>query len=108
MSKVLRGLVSADHELVAEQAQAIHDSFIMAQKMSDEDRKVLKETLPEAFIKRDQAFHHLSEQLAEAARNEDTVSQLELYQDMQSACLDCHQNHALDRFPEFKSDSLED
>jgi len=101
MSKILMGVVTANHELVATQAQAIHDSFIMAQKMTDEQRQVLKSKLTPAFIEKDQAFHQLSAQLAEAARAQDTEQQLQLYQSMQSACVACHQQHATDRFPEF-------
>ncbi len=101
MSKILTGLVSADYELVAQQAQAIHDSFIMAQKMTDEQRQVLKKTLPTAFIEKDKAFHQLSAQLAEAARAGNSQQQLQYFQSMQSACVACHQQHATDRFPDF-------
>jgi len=108
MDVIFRAIIAGEHEQVVPQAQAIHDSFIMAQKMTEADRKILEETLPDEFIKRDQAFHHLSADLAEAARNHDQVSQLELFQDMQNACLACHQNHALDRFPLLKSVSVEE
>ncbi|MCX7545692.1 cytochrome c [Marinicella gelatinilytica] len=103
MDVIFRAIIAGEHDQVVPQAQAIHDSFIMAQKMTEADRKILEETLPEAFIKRDQAFHHLSAELAEAARNEDQAKQIKLYQDMQNACIACHQNHALDRFPNLKN-----
>jgi len=101
MSNILRGVVTADHELVATQAQGIHDSFIMAQKITDEQRQVLKSTLPPAFVEKDKAFHQLSAQLAEAATAQDSEQQLQLYQSMQAACVACHQQHATDRFPDF-------
>lgn len=101
MAKILTGLVSAHHELVAEQAKAIHDSFIMAQKITKKQRQVLKSTLPPAFIEKDQAFHQLSARLAEAARAQDSEQQLSLFQSMQAACVACHQQHATDRFPHF-------
>ena len=101
MANILTGLVSADYDLVAQQAQAIHDSFIMAQKMTDEQRQVLKKTLPTAFIEKDKAFHQLSAQLAEAARAGNSQQQLQYFQAMQSACVACHQQHATDRFPDF-------
>lgn len=102
MDVIFRALIAGEHDQVASQAQAIHDSFIMAQKMTEEDRIILKETLPGEFVERDQAFHHLSAELAEAARHKDQAKQVKLYQDMQKACLACHQNHALDRFPNLK------
>lgn len=106
MDMIFRAIIAGEHDQVASQAQAIHDSFIMAQKMTEDDRKTLEETLPEAFINRDQAFHHLSAELAEAARNEDLAKQVKLFQDMQQACLACHQDHALDRFPNLKTDTV--
>ncbi|KAA3638653.1 MAG: hypothetical protein DWP95_12200 [Proteobacteria bacterium] len=106
MDVIFRALVAGEHDQVVPQAQAIHDSFIMAQKMTEADSKTLEEVLPEEFIKRDQAFHHLSAELAEAARNKDQAKQFKLYQDMQQACLACHQKHALDRFPNLKSESI--
>jgi cytochrome c556 len=105
MAKILTGLVGADYALVAQQAQAIHDSFIMAQKITDEQRQVLKQTLPVAFIEKDKAFHQLSAQLAEAARAGNTEQQLQLYQSMQAACVACHQQHATDRFPDFSKNN---
>ncbi len=105
MSQILLGLVSANHELVAQQAQNIHDSFIMAQKMTDEQNRILKNTLSPAFIEKDQAFHQLSAELAEAARAGNTQQQLQYYQSMQAACVACHQQHATDRFPDFSKNN---
>ncbi len=106
MDVIFRAIIAGEHDQVAQQAQAIHDSFIMAQKMTDEDSEILEKTLSAAFIERDEAFHHLSEHLAEAARKKDLSLQIKLYQEMESACIACHQNHALDRFPNLKSISV--
>jgi len=107
MDVIFQAIIAGEHDQVVPQAQAIHDSFIMAQKMTEEDGKILHQALSEEFIERDQAFHHLSAELAEAAKNQDQQSQVELFQDMQKACLACHQKHALDRFPNLKEVSVE-
>ena len=52
-------------KLVAEKAQGIHDSFILKQKMTSEDRKALMAAVPNAFVQRDRAFHEISANLVD-------------------------------------------
>ena len=101
MNRILDALVRGQDDTVAELAQAIHDSFILKQEMTPEDRKSLLAAVPEAFVTRDRAFHALGGHLAEAARNGDREEQLKLYAQLVTACTDCHAMHARDRFPEF-------
>jgi len=97
---ILDALVRGQDGRVADNAQSIHDSFIMEQRMTEADREALEATLPAAFLERDRAFHELSAGLAEAARAGDAQRQRELFSDMLDACVDCHAAHATDRFPE--------
>lgn len=100
--RILDALVRGRDSVVAENAQAIHDSFILEQKMTAEDRRTLREALPEAFIERDQAFHEISSELAAAAREGETAEQLRLFDEMTDACVECHSRHATDRFPDLR------
>lgn len=100
---ILEALVRGQDEVVAEKAQAIHDSFIMKQEMTAADKKALKASVPTEFLERDQAFHQLAARLAEAAREEDYAAQNQLFSEMINACAECHSKHAMDRFPEFSS-----
>lgn len=97
---ILDALVRGQDERVAENAQAIHDSFILEQRMTDADREALHAAVPHAFIERDEAFHELSAELAEAARQGDRPRQVELFGQLIEACVDCHAAHATNRFPE--------
>lgn len=97
--KILDALVRGQDAVVAENAQAIHDSFILRQQMSPEDKQALLDAVPEAFVERDRAFHEVSERLAEAAREKDAARQLQLFNDMVGACVECHSRHAAGRFP---------
>lgn len=99
--EILDALVRGEDGIVAQKAQAIHDSFILQQEMTQADRQALKEAVPKAFIERDQAFHALTGQLAEAAREGDAASQQTLFADMVNACAACHSRYATNRFPEF-------
>ena len=98
---IVEAMVQGQHEIIAEKAQAIHDSFILKQEMSAEDRQVLLDTVPPAFVKKDRAFHELSARLAEAARQKDVVLQQAIFSQMINACVVCHSSHAADRFPDF-------
>lgn len=97
--QIQAAMVQGQHEIVAERAQAIHDSFIMAQQMTDEDEQILLDTLPAAFVERDQELHELSAGLADAARNEDMKEQTRLFSELINGCVACHTKYASGRFP---------
>lgn len=100
--KIFEALVRGQDEVVAKNAQSIHDSFIMAQKMTDADMQALLAAAPKAFLERDEAFHALSARLADAARKGDKNLQRKLYHELVDACVACHTAHATDRFPELR------
>ncbi|WP_161958697.1 cytochrome c [Ferruginivarius sediminum] len=97
-------IIQGQDGVVAEKAQAIYDSFILDQQMTDEDRQALRAAVPEAFVKRDQAFHELTGRLAQAARDGDGARQRELFGDMIEACAACHARYATNRFPAFTAE----
>lgn len=97
---IMDALVRGQDQRVAEHAQAIHDSFILEQEMSEEDMETLVASVPAAFLEKDEAFHELSAELAAAARNGDKEKQLTLFNRLVSSCVDCHRQHAQDRFPD--------
>lgn len=92
-------IVQGQHEIVAQKAQAIHDSFIMEQQMTEEDEKTLLAVVPNSFLVSDEELHALSAKLAEAARNQDTAAQLQKFSEMTRGCVDCHRVYASSRFP---------
>ena len=97
--KILSALIMGQSEIVAVNAQAIHDSFILKQQMTEEDKRALLKAVPEGFVTRDKAFHQLSARLAQAAREKDGAQQVRLFNEMVDACIACHRNYAADRFP---------
>lgn len=103
MTSIHSAIVMGQHGSVATNAQRIHDSFILAQSMTDQDREDLMSAVPEDFIKLDQEFHQLSASLAEAGRNENTGEQLKLFSEMTGNCIQCHGTYVSDRFPGVQS-----
>tara|TARA_R100001039_G_C1823612_1_gene90477 strand:+ start:600 stop:1070 length:471 start_codon:yes stop_codon:yes gene_type:complete len=102
MGQIHSAIVMGQHGKVAEQAQNIHDSFILQQSLTEQDRKDLMSAVPEGFIKLDKEFHQLATALAEAGRNDDTEKQNQLFGKMTGNCIQCHSTYVSDRFPGVK------
>lgn len=103
MASIHSALVMGNNERVAEQAQQIHDSFILKQSLTEQDRKDLKSAVPEGFIKLDKEFHQLAAALAKAGREKNTKKQHKLFSKMTEQCLQCHSKYVSDRFPNLRS-----
>jgi len=99
--QILAALVRGDDARVAELAQQIHDSFILRQSMTPEDKADLMAAVPEGFIRQDRAFHEISAALAQAARDGDRAQQHDKFGRMIEACGACHAKYATDRFPNY-------
>jgi len=98
MQAVYSAIVQGRHAVVAEKGQSIHDSFILEQALSDEDRQDLKAAVPPEFLQMDAYLHELSASLAEAGRAEDTSRQVYIFGRMTESCVACHSTYVTDRF----------
>ncbi|MFO7529480.1 MAG: cytochrome c [Marinobacter sp.] len=99
MASIHTAMVTGEHETVATSAQKIHDSFILQQELTEQDRKDLMSAVPEGFVTLDKEFHKLAASLAEAGRKENTNEQRQLYDEMTRNCIACHGTYVSDRFP---------
>lgn len=97
--QILSALIAGDDARIAELAQQIHDSFILQQSMTTEDKRDLMAAVPEDFVARDRAFHTISADLARAGRDGDRDAQHAEFGRMIEACAACHGLYATDRFP---------
>ncbi|MBZ0123332.1 MAG: cytochrome c [Roseovarius sp.] len=96
---ILSALIAGDDARVANLAQQIHDSFILQQAMTPQDKQDLMAAVPEDFVAQDRAFHSLSADLAQAGRDRDREAQHVEFGRMIEACTACHARYATDRFP---------
>ena len=103
---IQEALVRGDADSVSAQARNIRDSFILKRQLTQEDRKALRAAVGAAFVQRDQAFHRLAGDLAEAADAGDRTEQHRLYGAMIEACASCHAQYAADKFPGFAVQGL--
>lgn len=99
--QILAALVRGDDARVAELAQQIHDSFILRQSMTPEDKADLMAAVPDGFVRQDRAFHEISAALAKAAREGDRARQQEHFSQIIKACSACHAQYATNRFPHY-------
>jgi hypothetical protein len=96
--QIMSHLIAGEDAKVADLAQQIHDSFILQQSMTPEDKQDLMAAVPEDFVTRDRAFHTLSADLAKDARDGDRSAQHQTFSQMIEACTACHALYATDRF----------
>lgn len=105
MKEIYTAMTQGKHNIVEEKGQAIHDSFILAQSLSEEDRQALKSTLPKGFLELDQRFHRLAAELSKSGMSRDTTRQQQLFGEMTDACITCHQRYAGERFEALRQDT---
>lgn len=100
MGQIHSAIVMGQHSDVADNAQQIHDSFILQQALTKQDRKDLMSAVPSGFIDLDKEFHQLSSALAKAGRSKNTKKQLKVFNEMTGNCIQCHSKYVSDRFPD--------
>ena len=99
--KILAAVVAGDDSRVAKLAQQIHDSFILRQSMTPEDKAQLMTVAPEGFVQMDRDFHETAAELATVARAGNKPLQYEQFGRMIETCGACHAHYATDRFTGF-------
>lgn len=99
MGRIHTAMVTGDHATVAREAGNIEASFVLKQKLTQEQRHEIHARLPEQFIAADKAFHELAGKLAESARQESTRGERSAFAAMSESCVACHARFAAKRFP---------
>ena len=99
MGRIHTAVVTGDHVTVVEEARKIHDSFVLAQELTVEQRTEISTTLPAAFVAADRSFHGLARKLMHAGEQNDPELERLWLQEMTRACQACHKEHAAARFP---------
>jgi hypothetical protein len=78
---------------------AVHDSFILKQSLTGQDKKDLMSAVPPAFVALDRHFHAVAGKLAHASEAKDSQLQGFYFSEMLRGCVTCHAEFASDRFP---------
>ncbi|MFA6789725.1 MAG: hypothetical protein WC149_10820 [Arcobacteraceae bacterium] len=102
MKEIFSSMIAGDYEKIEKTATKIKNSYILKQKITQNQKEELHTKLPEAFLTLDNTFHKDAEMLEHVAniKNPDLTS---FYVNkMTNACVSCHQSFAQEKFPQFK------
>lgn len=99
MTRIHRALLVGDHATIAAEAKAIHDSFVLAQELTEDQRQEIRGQLPRRFLALDQELHRMAAELATAAQHGSPHVERFWFAEMTRACQGCHAAFAGGRFP---------
>ena len=97
--KIIPAIAAGDWETIAKIAQQIQTSFILKQKLTQEQLKQLHNSLPPEFVEMDMRFHSNAEKLAGAAHQRDSELVNFYFSKLHGQCMTCHAKYAFGRFP---------
>ena len=101
MLELIPKVVAGDWEGIAETAARIRGGFVLAQKLTPEQREELHRALPAGFLERDAEFHEIATGLEHAAhRKQAELVSFYVYK-LTEGCVGCHARYAQTRFPAF-------
>lgn len=105
MKDIVSAFSSGDLDGVSDIAEKISKSFILQQKITDAQRRELREKLPTSFILKDQEFHKFAGMLEQVSKEGHTELVGFYYSKMLESCIGCHSEYAGHRFPIFNTKS---
>jgi hypothetical protein len=101
MESLVFDVASGNWKGVQQTGLNMKNSYIMAQRLSERQRHVLHEALPEGFRAIDRRFHHYAGMLSHVAAERDIeLVHFYIYK-MNEACASCHARYAAQRFSGF-------
>ena len=104
MGNLLSFLAQGNVDKSVKVAEQLHSTFILKQQLSQQDLKQLISLLPADFIQLDREFHRNAKKIAEAVKQHDFETSIQLYSEMAQACVTCHTQYAFTRFPSLKNE----
>ena len=99
LKELLSAISVGEWETVEETAGKIQHSFILRQRLTDEQRHELQEKLPAGFLRMDVRFHEAAGKLVQTAHDRDAELASFYYSRLVDGCVDCHATFAPTRFP---------
>ncbi len=102
MMDIIPAISAGNWEAITSIAMNIESSFILKQKLTQEQLEALHHSLPTDFIAMDQSFHSTAGKLAHAASQQDGELINFYFYRLHSQCMACHSEYASERFPGFQ------
>lgn len=99
MMSIIPAYISGNWGDIETTAGKMQNSYILKQKLTENQVKELHSVLPDEFIKRDQRFHYLAGMLEHAAKSEKPELINFYFSEMNESCAGCHAVFAVHKFP---------
>lgn len=99
MMSIIPAYISGNWGEIETTAGKIKNSYILKQKLTEDQMKELHSVLPPEFIKKDQNFHYLAGMLEHAAKNKKPELINFYFSEMNESCVSCHTAFATHKFP---------
>ena len=101
MESLVFDVASGNWKGIQQTGENISNSYIMAQRLSEQQRHQLHDALPTGFQEIDSRFHQYAGMLSYVAQERDMeLVQFYIYK-MNEACASCHARYASDKFQGF-------
>jgi len=99
MMSIIPAYISGNWGEIETTAGKIKNSYILKQKLTEDQKKELHSVLPPEFIEKDQKFHYLAGMLEHAAKNKKPELINFYFSEMNESCVSCHTAFATHKFP---------
>ncbi len=103
MMSIIPAYISGNWSDIESIAGKIKNSYILKQKLTEDQLKELNSVLPTEFIEKDQYFHYLAGMLEHAAKNKKPELINFYFSEMNESCVSCHTAFATHKFPALKT-----
>lgn len=101
MQAIIPAYAAGNWGEIASIADKIANSYILKQRLSDDQKNELHTSLPNTFIQLDQQFHYFAGMLKHVAEEEKSELVGFYFAKMNDACQTCHSQYATHKFPAF-------
>lgn len=108
MQRLLSNIARGRWDSTALAARQLQDDILSNKNLSDEQRELLRTTMPAHFFELDNAFRDHAKQLAEAADASDANTANRHFTKMMASCVECHDLYARAKFPGFQPSEYEE
>jgi hypothetical protein len=106
MQSIIPAYSSGNWSEIARIAEQMENSYILKQSLTDDQKEELHTSLPGSFIKLDQHFHYLAGMLNHVAKEEKSELVGFYFAKLNEACVSCHSQYAIHKFPAFDKRTL--
>jgi len=101
MTNLAIAIPAGDWKSVAETGKFIKDGYILEKKLSKQEMKEFRKSLPAGYNSLDQEYKGLAKGMIDSAKKGDAEAVNRAYYNLNGTCIECHVKYGKRRFPGF-------